>query len=145
MAQTLIRHAASTRSTNPETSHSTGLNSLADGSGVLGGALGNSDATELDLLCDLELVLASLTPAADAYVECYLVPSIDDANFGDTPGIHVGNFRIETGTGAKRAFLLNVEVPPKDHKFYLVNQTGVALASSGNTLRALYHNGGSGA
>lgn len=146
MAQTSIRHgAASTRSTNPETPLTTGLNSLATGSTATSSACSNDASTELDLLADVELVLGSITPSGTPYCELYLLTSIDNANYADANGELVGIFPITTGASAKRATLRDIPVPNRDHKWLLKNSTGQTLAASANTMSVWYHSPASGA
>lgn len=141
MAVTPIRHQASARGSNPETVLSTGLNSLASGSGATSAAISN---TELDTLADLEFVCGSITPGSNAIVDLYLVGTVDGTNYGDTPGLLVGAWTITSGTGAKREFITGVPVPPRDHKWHVVQRTGVTLPASGNTVKAYYYRAGSG-
>lgn len=135
---TPIRFSQSARSTNPETVLSTGLNSLANGSGATSSTVSNDASTEADLEAEATLELASFTPGSAPYVDLYLVPSLDGTTFADTPGLHVGVFPITTGTGAKVAVLTGLPVPSQDHRWHLVNRAGAAFASSGNTLKVRY-------
>lgn len=143
MAVTEIRQRPSGRATNPETLLDTALNSLANAGAATGPAISNDGVTELDMLADLELVLASLTPGTAPYVEIWCVPSVDSTNYGDT-GVLVASMTITTGVGAKREIIFDVPVPIKDHKWKLVNRAGVALGATGNTLKGFYKSVGSG-
>lgn len=124
----------------------TGLNSLADGSGATSAALGSDATTAQPLYGDFVLVLASLTPTGSPYVDLYLLRSADGTNYEDTPtsvagfNAFVGSFTVPTGAAAKRAILRDIPLPPGLWKAYLVNHTNVAFAASGNTLDYRPHN-----
>lgn len=120
----------------------TELNSLAN-NGFCSVGSGFDNTTNLDQWFLFELVLASLTPTAGAYINIYAVPAHDGGtNFADAPsstnpGNHmlVCTLSITTGSGAKRQLsLFPVQLPPGDWKFVIKNGTGVSLAASGNTL-----------
>ena len=144
MTVTELRQRLSGRTTNPETALTTELNSLANNTASsIGSAISNDGSTELDTHAEAEIVLASLTPVAPAYIEVWLVPTIDGTNYADT-GYCVASIAIATGTAAKREVSARFPVPARDHKFKVINRTGVSLGSSGNTLKINYVSGGSG-
>jgi len=143
MAVTEIRQRASGRSTNPETFLDTALNSLANGSSATSAAFSNNGTTELDMLMDVEIVLASLTPGTSPYIEIWIVPSIDSTNYGDT-GVLVASVAITTGVGAKREVVFDLPIPLNDFKVKCLNRAGVAFGASGNTVKGFFKSVGSG-
>lgn len=135
-----IAYEDSARSTNPETVLSTGLNSLSNGSAAQSSAVANSD---LDTMCDAFLDLASLTPSGNPYVELYVETSVDGGStYADSPGELVGVFPLDTATGAKARAIRHLAAPVDNHKWTLVNQSGVAFAGTGSTLRIRYYKHG---
>lgn len=147
MANATAKWKLSGRTSNPETVLSTGLNSLADGAGVSPGSVSNDQATELDMYADFELYLASLNPAADDdSVDLYLLRQVDGSNYVDTDAEgrpregYVGSFLLNAGAATKRLILPRVELPPADFQVYVINNAGVALAASGNTLKMYAYN-----
>jgi hypothetical protein len=118
----------------------TELNALANaGYSGVGSALDNT--TNLDQYGALDIVLASLAPAAGAYLSLYLVQSIDGTTYEDppsstNPGTHmlVATVPVPTGTAAKRLMTPWFRVPPGKFKFVLYNAAGVALGATGNTV-----------
>lgn len=123
---------------------STELNSLADGANKIGAAISNDAGTELDLYIMLELYLAATSSRdADNRVDVYLLPTVDGTNYaygGDSqdpdPGTWVGQFvPIPSTTTACYMTISQIQIPPTDFKLLLMNEIGVAFASSGNTLK----------
>lgn len=125
------------------------LNSLANGSySAASGAIDN--ATGLYTHMALELYLASLTPVAGQQVAIYLVPSIDGTNYEDGGGAVAAPsvsflcaFDLRAATAAQYRAQVNIPIPPFAFKLILQNVTitsGVALASSGNTLKYRRYN-----
>ena len=127
----------------PVTVLSTELNALANNTlSAASGAIANQ--TNLDAYADFELVLASLSPAAGAYITLYLIEAIDGTNYADATNLRLktsqflGVFPLDTTAAtAQRITLRNVVIPPSAFKIVLDNQAGVALAASGNTLKML--------
>jgi len=126
--------------TSRSTGLSTELNSLADAafSGV-GSAFDNT--SNGDQWAAVDIVLASLTPVAPAYLSLYLVQSIDGTTYEDAPsstnpGTHmvVATVLVTTGAAAKRIMSPWFRIPPGKFKFVLLNKAGVALGASGNTV-----------
>lgn len=129
-----------------QTALSTELNSLAD-------ATWSSLSSEIDnssnkyMLCDIEVVLASAAfTGSDSVVEIYLVPCMDGTNYPNFQAsgtadeqennqYYVGSVTTSGATAAQRMVLRNVALPNGTYKFGVRNQTGVALASSGNTVK----------
>jgi|SRR5215475_330274 len=124
---------------------STGLNSLGNATMSAASATYSND-TNLDLYCDVEVLLASLSPTAGAFVAVYVLEAVDGTNF---PGQSDADLRLTTSqllvsmpvgttaTTAQRVVARNVLLPPAKIQFKLDNQTGVALNASGNTVKIL--------
>lgn len=129
-----------------QTALSTELNSLGD-------ATWSSLSSEIDnsstkyMLADIEVVLASAAfTGTDSQVEIYLVPCVDGTNYPDFQAsgtadeqensqYYVGSVTTTGATAAQRMVLRNVALPNGTFKFGVRNQGGVALASSGNTVK----------
>lgn len=113
----------------------TELNSLANGStSALGSAWDNTSSRYVQ--CAGEVYLGSLTPASGGYVQVYLVPAPDGTNYGNIVNSNlVATIYPSTATGAKRLTFENVMIGPFLYKVALKNAAGVALASSGNTVK----------
>lgn len=128
------------------TALSTDLNSLANGSySAASAAIANS--TGLYRYLNLELALASLTPTGTPTISVFLLPTIDGTNYEDGGGATappalslVAVFDLSTSASTKRRARWNIPIPPVDFKLVLLNGSGVALASSGNTLKYRRHN-----
>jgi len=126
-----------------ETWLSTELNSLADATNSSASAAKSNDAssTERRLYANIEIYSAAQgsARATDAVVSVYLIPEVDDTNYGDTTNYynyHVGTVKLDAATTARYNIIRNVLLPPSDFKVLLRNDTGQALASSGNTVKA---------
>lgn len=139
------RWSPSERGTNPVDVITTALNSLANGTAA-SGDVSNDAADELDLFCDLELVFtAASAPTADLTIDAYVQRSLDGTNYEDATAArppaagYVGSFVSANSASAQRLIIPRVEIPPEDCKIVLVNNLGVALAASGNVLRALFY------
>lgn len=125
------------------TALTTELNSLGNNTlSAASAAIANQ--TNLDMYADLEVVLGSLSPAAGAYVAIYIALAIDGTNYPAPAGADMRLTSTQllcvipigtTATTAYRVAVRNVLLPPGTFKLYLDNQTGVALAASGNTLK----------
>lgn len=118
-----------------QTMLTTELNSLANGSTTaLGSAWDNTSSRYMQAAG--EIYLGSLTPTAGGYVQVYLVPALDGTNYGDIVNINmVAKIYPSTSTGAKRLTFESVPLGPFLYKVALLNQCGVTLASSGNTVK----------
>ena len=130
------------------TALSTEFNSLANGSSTAASsAIDNSSA--LDMWADMELNLGTfgVAPSAGAYVEVYLIPSVDGTNYADGAAatapaqeLLVGAFSVRAATAAQRLVLRGVPIPPGLFKLLCINRTGQAMNASGNTLKyRTYH------
>lgn len=121
----------------------TELNSLSNNA-MMAASAAIANQTNLDMYVDIEVVLASLSPSAGAYVALYIALAVDGTNY---PAPSAADMRlsstqllcvIPTGVAASTAQRLaarNVVIPPGTFKIYLDNQTGVALGASGNTVK----------
>jgi len=124
---------------------STGLNSLANNTMSAASSTYDNSAN-LDLYVDIEVVLASLSPAAGAFVAIYVWEAVDGSNF---PAQSDADLRLTssqllvaipigtTAATAQRVVARNILLPPAKIQFKLDNQAGVALGASGNTVKVL--------
>lgn len=122
---------------------STGLNSLANNT-MSAASSTITNNTNLDIYCDIEVLLAALSPTAAAYVALYIWEAVDGTNF---PAQSDADLRLTstqllcvvpvgtTASTAQRVAVRNVLLPPGAFQIKLDNQTGVALAASGNTVK----------
>lgn len=126
----------------------TELNSLGSGSMSAASAAINND-TNLDMYGDLELNLGALSPTAGGYVAVYIAEAADGTNY---PAPSAADQRLQTNallctyavsttaSTAQRLVVRNVLLPPGKFKLYVDNQSGGAMAASGNTLKLLPYN-----
>jgi hypothetical protein len=130
----------------------TGLNSLASTQAALSDEFDNSSAGNLFIYASFELYLASAAFTGTPRVDAYMICAMDGTNYSDndtgaSPYIpansFIGSFFPHVETAAQR-LVLGVQhpggpimLPPSKIKIMLVNVTGVAFASSGNTLKIL--------
>lgn len=127
---------------------SSDLNSLGDGANAISASQSNDATGELYLYGDFEMYIAATsTRASDARIEMYFLIEIDGTNYsyGGTsvdpaPNTHVGDFQFDATTSAQYTHLRGILLPPADFKVLLINEVGVALASSGNTLKWVKYN-----
>lgn len=118
----------------------TELNALANGAfSAAGPAYDNT--TNLDEYAYCDITLASLTPAAGAYLQLFLAVSVDGTTYEDAPsstnpGAHqlVATISLNAAVGAKRISTKRFEIPPLKFKFILKNAAGVALGATLNTV-----------
>jgi hypothetical protein len=131
-----------------QTALSTELNSLANDTWCsLSAEIDNS--TNGYMFADFEVNLAAaIFDGADAAVELYLVPSLDDTNFptfldsGSTDNQENNQYfigsvtvRDDDASVTSRGTLRGVELPPGKFKIGARNRTNIGLASSGNTVK----------
>ena len=104
------------------------------------------NTTNLDLYVDIEINLASLSPATGAFVALYVGETVDGTNFPAQSGADMRLTTTQlltsvpigvTAATAQRVVIRNVVIPPAKFDVYLDNQTGVALNASGNTVKFL--------
>lgn len=125
---------------------STGLDSLADGSGALSSAFDNSGSTNLYMWGIFELFINSFgtAPNAGELVEMYLCDSIDGTNYADGSGgvspvkndVHyVAGFPVRAVTTDQRIAIPNpISIPSSGFKVLVINEAGQSFPSSGSTL-----------
>lgn len=130
-----------------QTALSTGLNSLADGSGAISSAIDNG--TALNTMCDFELAVTFGTaPAGEKVCELYLVYSSDGGTtFSDgSSSIKPASppdavFMLRAVTTAQVIVLAGVPIMgPGQFKTLLYNEAGQAFPASGSTLRYRRYN-----
>jgi hypothetical protein len=128
----------------------TELNSLADSTSDTTGfsAVGAEIAAETDLqqYINLELVVAAQGAArsAGAFVAVYINYAADGVTYDDTTNKAFAEllavFPLDAATTARRLTKTNLPIPPIDFKLLVLNDTGQALAATGNTLKYRRHN-----
>lgn len=126
---------------------STELNSLGAGSNkITGTALANSSRY---MYGDFELSIAAQGSARNtgAYCSLYLLPELDGTNHaygGDSldpsPNHMVGAFQFDAATNARVDIIRGVLLPAGSFHVLLMNETGQALAATGNTLTLRRYN-----
>jgi len=133
-----------TAPTSPTTVLTTELNSLASGSlSSLSSVQSNDQTSEFYTTIDLEIYINTqgTNRAAGASVSVYVVPTLDGTNYPDTTDECLDNYYggsralDDAALTARRLVLNNVWIPNSDFKIALKNDTGQALASSGNTVK----------
>lgn len=106
-----------------------------------------ANQTNLDIYTDWELNLASLSPAAGAYVAVYIALAIDGTNYpsaGAAMRLQTSQwlFRMQldiAATTAQRLTARRIIIPPGSFKISLDNQAGVAFGAT-NTLKMYTYN-----
>ena len=126
-----------------ETVMTTELNSLAnDDRNITATAVSNDGAGEKHLYANFRLYLATQGSArsAGANVQLFILPEVDgtypygDDTLDPDTGLLRGAFGFDAATTARYAVMEMVPIGPNDFHIVLKNNTGQALASSGNTL-----------
>jgi len=99
------------------------------------------------LSADFEWVntATATTTVSPASINLYLIPSLDDQNYptwtqatADTPEndqYFIGSFTLKIGIVNQREVLRNVSLPPGKFKVAARNKAGVALDTTGSTLK----------
>lgn len=134
-----------------ETLMSADLNSLADDTVNVGVVLPDN-TSNLYFYADFELVLASVDLSAqyNPAVELYLVPSYDGTNYADTgtdasstvypPSNYlVSVMGVAETSAAHMAVSPHIIIDPLKYTPVVINRTGAAFASAGNTLMSKYY------
>ena len=128
-----------------------GLNSLADGNGALSSAYDNDDSggSNLYLWGIFELFINSFgsAPTEGELVDMYFIDSLNGTDFADgsggsspvaNPASLIASFPVRAVTSDQRIVLPSpITLPSCDFKVLLINNTGQAFPSSGNTLKML--------
>lgn len=118
----------------------TELNALANGSySGVGTAIDNT--SNLNQTGYLEVNLASLNPTTGAYLQAFMVQSLDGTNYEDAPsstnpgyGCQNASVSVPTGSATKRVTIGPFVIPPGKMKFVLLNKTNVSLGATTNTV-----------
>lgn len=125
------------------TAISTDMNSDADAAYAISAAIDNS--SNLDTFMDVELYLASVDLSAQTNPAIYIwiITRFDGTNFSDgdvTDGCGrapdaIIPLNVGTGAEVKREVARQIIIPPEQFKILYQNNTGAALAASGNTIK----------
>ena len=135
-----IKHQAKEAVENVMT---TELDALSSGGlAITSTALSNDAAAELELYADFRLYLAEQGSArsSGANVTMWILPEVDgtypygSASLEPQAELIVGSFSFDAATDARYAVLRDVPLPPSDFHVVVKNNTGQALAATGNTL-----------
>ena len=137
----VTQHAAYTASI--ASTLTTELNALANGS-ASAASTAIDNTTNLDLYHDLTLTIAAQAGArsSGATVSVYLVMALDGTNYDDvnaTTAELVAVFPLDAATTARQATRRDVPVPPGLFKYFVVNNTGQALAGTSSLLEYRAH------
>ena len=108
------------------------LNSLADGSVATSDAIDNSSNLFQDAIVEIKI---AGTAATNAFCDVRLLASEDNSNFGTwESGIRIGTIDLSATPNTGHFSLVNALYQmPKYWKIAVKNNTGAALASSGNS------------
>jgi len=120
----------------------TELNSLANGSAAVSSSpFSNDDAAERfpRAMVEINIATQGSNRTAGASVSLYVIPTTDGTNFGATTdecldGHLAGVFPLDDGATTARILTGSIALPPADYHLALRNNTGQALAASGNTV-----------
>lgn len=117
-----------------DTTFESNLDSLASGSTAVGSVITNG--TNLTLLSDLSIQLASFTSASPDYVEIHVIPLLGDgstyADFFSAGPTMAATPAVTNGASAKAIGITGLIIPPGSYKFGLVNNAGATFAASGH-------------
>jgi len=126
----------------------TELNSLANGANKITTSPVANDVSPY-MYGDFELSVAVQGSArsSGAYCSLYLIPTLDDTNYAfggdslDPSANHlVGSFQYDAATNARVDIIRGVLLPNSKFHVLVMNDTGQAFASSGNTLTMRRYN-----
>ena len=136
------------------TAASTLNNSIPTGNSIASD-LSLTNASALDIFCDLSISLNTITPIAPNYVGVYLLPlNQDGTTYGDnkiansstgtagTPGstYAVGTINVTTSAAVQVGTLSRIILPPGGFRFCLYNNTGVTWSASANVCQYRTYN-----
>lgn len=122
----------------------TTLDSLANGG--TSAFVEHDNTTNLDLYASVEVDLGSLTPTtgAEFTLRQFLSHGTSDPdNTGSVGGGKTFREPLTTSTGAKKAIIWPVLIPPGPNQFCITNNSGVAFAASGNSIKVRPYGEGS--
>ena len=137
-----------TERTTGTTVVSTELNSLAnDTAALVSTALSNDASDERNLLADFMIVIAEQGGARDGgAISLLIVPEVN-STYGDvatvqTALIHIAHrddgttcsFVLDSAVTARTITVPNVKIPNANYKVGLLNESGQALAATGNSI-----------
>lgn len=111
----------------------TALNSLADGSQSAASTEINNE-TGLNTFASFTLKLASIGSARDGHCQLYVRYETTDTDGYEDEDHFLGVFKLPATSAAAVASILGVRLEPFNTQFYVTNDSGQALAASGNTL-----------
>lgn len=116
----------------------TAANSLANGSTSARMAYDNS--TNRDLYARVTIDLGSITPTTGGSITLRYVGRYSGADEGIVSSLESYTALLTSGASAKKVIFEMVRLYPFDGGFALVNNSGVTLASSGNTINVEGYN-----
>lgn len=121
----------------------TELNSLANIT-ASGASAAIDNGTALDLVADITVTVATQASArsAGATIVIYIIQALDGTNYDDVNINCAAVFAtvpFDAATTARQVSRANRDVPPGLFKLFAYNNTGQALAASGNLLEIRYH------
>ncbi len=130
----------------PVTIFTTELNALADGANKLSASFDNS--TDKFIFEDVEILVKSVTtPAADAHVKLYILPSVDGTNYADgsdsvdpADSNEVYTVLVRAAAADQYHTFRGVIIAPGLYKYLIMNELGVAMAATLNTLKRRPYN-----
>ena len=118
------------------TYESTDLNSLADEGVVLGAAINNSSNRDMLLMVEIYLASVDLSAKTNPCVLIRLMESIDGGTSYEDNDDQAYCITLPiAATNAAHRRIGHIEIPPGYFKLAIVNETGAAFASSGNTFK----------
>lgn len=117
------------------------LDALGDGNNKIGAEIDNAADKHTFMLLELYLAAQGAARDSGAFIPVYIIKSVDGSNYefgGDAldppAGSLVGIFTLDADTAA-RYVGLEIPIPPCKFKILVMNETGQALAATGNTLK----------
>lgn len=123
---------------NEQTLMSTDLNALANDGTVTGAVIIDNTSNRLFYsVFELYLPQVDLSALTNPAVELYLVPSYDGTNYADTTPTQylVAVMGVAETNAVHRAISAHVMLDPVKYTPVVINETGAALAGTGNTLK----------